>query len=66
MIQVMFLRKNQNRILLHHKNITLQKCDCGYMVESHVSMDDAINKLFAAGHGNSYEHSGYVAGGDLD
>mgnify|MGYP000843755124 FL=1 len=42
------------------------KCDCGYMVESHVSMDDAINKLFAAGHGNSYEHSGYVAGGDLD
>lgn len=42
------------------------KCDCDYMVESHVSMDDAINKLFAAGHGNSYEHSGYVAGGDLD
>ena len=42
------------------------KCDCGYMVESHVSMDDAINKLFAAGHGNSYEHAGYVAGGDLD
>lgn len=42
------------------------KCDCGYMVESHVSMDDAIYKLFAAGHGNSYEHSGYVAGGDLD
>ena len=42
------------------------KCDCGYMIESHVSMDDAINKLFAAGHGNSYEHSGYVAGGDLD
>ncbi len=36
------------------------------MVESHVSMDDAINKLFAAGHGNSYEHAGYVAGGDLD
>lgn len=42
------------------------KCDCGYTVESHVSMDDAINKLFAAGHGNSYEHAGYVAGGDLD
>lgn len=42
------------------------KCDCGYMVESHVSMDDAINKLFAAGHGNSYEHAGYVTGGDLD
>lgn len=42
------------------------KCDCDYMVESHVSMDDAINKLFAAGHGNSYEHAGYVAGGDLD
>lgn len=42
------------------------KCDCGYLVESHISMDDAINKLFAAGHGNSYEHSGYVAGGDLD
>lgn len=42
------------------------KCDCGYMVESHVSMDDAINKLFAAGHSNSYEHAGYVAGGDLD
>ena len=32
------------------------KCDCGYTVESHVSMDD----------GNSYEHAGYVAGGDLD
>lgn len=42
------------------------KCDCGYMIESHESVDDAISKLFAAGHGNSYEHSGYVAGGDLD
>ena len=42
------------------------KCDCGYLVESHESFDDAVSKLFAAGHGNSYEHSGYVAGGDLD
>lgn len=42
------------------------KCDCGYMIESHESVDDAVSKLFAAGHGNSYEHSGYVAGGDLD
>lgn len=42
------------------------KCDCGYMIESHESVEDAISKLFAAGHGNSYEHSGYVAGGDLD
>lgn len=42
------------------------KCDCGYTTESHESVQDAINKLFSQGHGNSSEHAGYVAGGDLD
>lgn len=28
------------------------KCGCGYYLESLISIDDAINKLFANGHGN--------------
>lgn len=64
-------KTNENK---HQENISntptqkyfFAKCDCGYTTESHESVQDAINKLFSQGHGNSSEHAGYVAGGDLD
>ncbi|MFQ9766266.1 MAG: hypothetical protein ACLRYM_06115 [Thomasclavelia ramosa] len=39
-------------------------CKCGYHVTSSVSFEDAVNKLFVAGHGNVFGgHSSYEAGG---
>lgn len=64
-------KTNDNKQQENISNIPSQKyyfarCDCGYTTESHESVQDAINKLFSQGHGNSSEHAGYVAGGDLD